>query len=119
MREKIPKGRIFRNYIEENYSFGEFALIRVRGDRAEVGFVLAEENLSKWPVLQRRTLDMATYLMRRIKEEGLSEVAIAAAGKDLDFFTVSIVVNLEGMEREEIFTLARRVMSILQEINPY
>jgi len=117
--DKVPKGRLFRNYVEENYTFGEFALIRVRGDRAEVGFVFAEEDVSKWPELQRQTLDMANYLMRRIKEEGLSELAIAGVGKDLDFFTVSIVVDLAGMEKEEIFALARKVMGILQEINPY
>jgi len=119
LTEEIPRGRIFRNYVEENYSFGEFALVRVRGDRAEVGFVLAEEDISKWPLLQKQTLDMARYLMQRIKEEGLSKVAVAGVGKDLDFFTVSIVVNLEGMEKEEIFALARKVMSLLQEVNPY
>lgn len=115
----IPKGRIFRLYIEEHYPFGEFALIRVRGDRAEVGFVLADEDIAKYPLLQKQALEMAEYLGKRLKEEGLWNIAVPGVGKDLDFVTVSLIVDLSEYEEEEIGKVADRVMRLLGEINPY
>lgn len=115
----VPKGRIFRLYVEEHYPFGEFALIRVRGDRAEIGFVLADEDLNRWPALYREAWRIAGYFQRRIEEEGLKERIVPAVGKDLDFITVSVIVDLAGLEEEGIYRLADQVMGILKEINPY
>ncbi len=115
----LPKGRIFRWYIEEHYVFGEFALLRTRGDMAEVGFVLANEDVTQWEFLREETWRLAEYFRKRIEEEELTGKAIATAGKDLDFFTASIIVDLHNLAEEEIYRLADRVMGILREVNPY
>lgn len=115
----IPKGRIFRLYIEDHYPFGEFALIRVRGDIAEVGFVLADEDPEKYALLPNQALAMAAYLKRRLQEEGLHRFILPSVGKDLDFITVSLLVDLSGFEEEAIKNIADRVMQLLKEINPY
>lgn len=115
----IPKGRIFRLYIEDHYPFGEFALIRVRGDIAEVGFVLADEDPEKYALLPNQALAMAAYLKRRLQEEGLHRFILPNVGKDLDFITVSLLVDLSGFEEEAIKNIADRVMQLLKEINPY
>ncbi len=115
----VPKGRIFRLYIEDHYPFGEFALIRVRGDVAEVGFVLADENLEKYDQLRDRALKMAAYLQKRLKEEDLHRIALPSVGKDLDFITVSLIVDLSGFEEEEIGRIADHIMRLLGEVNPY
>ncbi|MEN3203419.1 MAG: hypothetical protein ABDK87_06790 [Atribacterota bacterium] len=115
----IPKGRIFRLYIEDHYPFGEFALIRVRGDIAEVGFVLADEDPEKYALLPNQALAMATHLKRRLQEEGLHHFVLPSVGKDLDFITVSLLVDLSGFEEEAIKNIADRVMQLLREINPY
>lgn len=115
----IPRGRIFRFYVEEHYPFGDFALIRVRGDKAEIGFVLADEDLARWPLLYQEAWKIAGYFQRRVEEEGLKPRAMPAVGKDLDFITVSLIVDLAGLEDEEIHRLADRVMGILKETNPY
>lgn len=115
----VPKGRVFRYYIEDHYPFGEFALIRVRGDIAEVGFVLADENPEKYALLPKQALTMATYLQKRLQEEGLHHIALPSVGKDLDFITVSLIVDLSGFEEEAIGAIADRIMELLREINPY
>lgn len=115
----VPKGRVFRYYIEDHYPFGEFALIRVRGDVAEVGFVLADENPEKYALLPKQALAMATYLQKRLQEEGLHHIALPSVGKDLDFITVSLIVDLSGFEEEAIGAIADRIMELLREINPY
>lgn len=115
----IPKGRIFRLYIEDHYPFGEFALIRVRGDAAEVGFVLADEDPAKYALLRDQALGMAKYLQKRLKEEGLHHIALPSVGKDLDFITVSLIVDLSGFEEEKVKEVADRIMQLLGEINPY
>lgn len=115
----VPKGRIFRLYIEDRYPFGEFALIRVRGDVAEVGFVLADEDPARYALLPKQALAMATYLKKRLQEEGLHRIALPSVGKDLDFITVSLIVDLSEFEEEAIRTIADRIMQLLGEINPY
>lgn len=115
----VPKGRIFRLYIEDRYPFGEFALIRVRGDVAEVGFVLADEDPVKYALLPKQALAMATYLKRRLQEEGLNHIALPSVGKDLDFITVSLIVDLSEFDEEAIRRVADRIMQLLGEINPY
>lgn len=115
----IPKGRIFRLYIEDRYPFGEFALLRVRGDIAEVGFVLADEDPAKYALLPKQALSMATYLRKRLEEEGLHCIALPSVGKDLDFVTVSLVVDLSEFDEEGIKEIADRIMRLLGEINPY
>ncbi|MGC8777645.1 MAG: hypothetical protein ACP5Q4_03115 [Candidatus Caldatribacteriaceae bacterium] len=110
---------MFRLYIEEHYPFGDFALIRVRGDVAEVGFVLADEDLARWPRLYQEAWKIAEHFQRRIEEEGLRERVVPAVGKDLDFITVSVIVDLKDLEEGEIHHLADRVMGILKETNPY
>lgn len=115
----VPKGRIFRLYIEDRYPFGEFALIRVRGDVAEVGFVLADEDPVKYALLPKQALAMATYLKKRLQEEGLNHIALPSVGKDLDFITVSLIVDLSEFDEEAIRRVADRIMQLLGEINPY
>ncbi|WP_438315272.1 hypothetical protein ACP6EK_08395 [Candidatus Caldatribacterium sp. SIUC1] len=115
----VPKGRLFRLYIEEHYPFGEFALIRVRGDAAEVGFVLADEDMAKYVHLKEQALEIAHHLQRRLKEEGLNHIALPSVGKDLDFITVSLIVDLSGFREEEIGEIADRIMQLLGEVNPY
>lgn len=115
----IPRGRVFRLYIEEHYPFGDFALVRVRGDKAEVGFVLADEDVAKWPALYQEAWKIAEYFRRRIQEENLEKRAIPAVGKDLDFITVSVIVDLAELSDEEIYQLADQIMGILKETNPY
>ncbi|MEN3186467.1 MAG: hypothetical protein ABDK94_07385 [Atribacterota bacterium] len=110
---------MFRLYIEEHYPFGDFALVRVRGDKAEVGFVLADENVAKWPTLYQEAWRMAEYFRKRIQEENLENRVIPAVGKDLDFITVSVIVDLGGLKEEEIYQLADQIMGILKEVNPY
>ena len=85
----------------------------------EIGFVLADEDLSRWPALYREAWRIAGYFQRRIEEEGLKERIVPAVGKDLDFITVSVIVDLAGLEEEGIYRLADQVMGILKEINPY
>ena len=115
----ISKGKIFRSYIESRYPFGEFALIRSRGNLGEVGFVLADENIEHWPSLYREAWEITSYFRLRIKELGLDNIAMAGVGKDLDFITASIVVDLSALEKEEIEKIADQIMSILKEANPY
>lgn len=115
----ISKGRIFRLYVEEHYPFGDFALIRVRGDMAEVGFVLASEDLTQWSQLRRETWEIATRFQEKIVKENLQDRAVATVGKDLDFFTVSIIVDLRDLKEEAIGELADQIMGILREYNPY
>lgn len=115
----ISKGRMFRSYIESQYPFGEFALIRSRGNLGEVGFVLADENIERWPSLYREAWEIASYFRLRIKELGMDNIAMAGVGRDLDFITVSIVVDLSSLEREEIGNVADQIMGILKEANPY
>ncbi|MDD3699410.1 MAG: hypothetical protein PHI00_06665, partial [Atribacterota bacterium] len=52
-------------------------------------------------------------------ELGLDNIAMAGVGRDLDFITVSIVVDLSALEKEEIEKIADQVMGILREANPY
>jgi len=115
----ISKGRMFRSYIESQYPFGEFALIRSRGDLGEVGFVLADENVECWPSLYREAWEIASYFRLRIKELGLDNIAMAGVGRDLDFITVSIVIDFSSLEKEKIEEIADQVMGILRETNPY
>lgn len=105
--------------MEEHYPFGEFALIRVRGDKAEVGFVLADEDTSNWDTLRKQSLDMAQRIGVLLQERGLENVASSGVGKDQDFFTVSVIVNCASLDDESIPQLARRVMDVLSEVNPY
>ncbi|MDK2897606.1 MAG: hypothetical protein PWP04_1726 [Candidatus Atribacteria bacterium] len=119
IESRLSKGRIFRNYIEEHYPFGEFALIRVRGDRAEVGFVLADEDPNGWPSLFDQAWRMANHLKGRLVEEKLAEFTIAGVGKDLDFITVSVIVDLTSFSSQDIPQVANTIMSLLKEINPY
>jgi len=115
----ISKGKIFRSYIESRYPFGEFALIRSRGNLGEVGFVLADENIEHWPSLYREAWEITSYFRLRIKELGLDSIAMAGVGKDLDFITASIVVDLSALGKEEIEKIADQIMGILKETNPY
>lgn len=115
----ISKGKIFRSYIESRYPFGEFALIRSRGNLGEVGFVLADENVERWPSLYREAWEITSYFRLRIKELGLDSIAMAGVGKDLDFITASIVVDLSALGKEEIEKIADQIMVILKETNPY
>ena len=105
--------------ILSRYPFGEFALIRSRGNLGEVGFVLADEDAENWPSLYREAWEIASYFRLRIKELGLDNIAMAGVGRDLDFITVSIVVDLSALEKEEIEKIADQVMGILREANPY
>lgn len=93
--------------------------MRVRGDKAEVGFVLADEDVAKWPALYQEAWKIAEYFRRRIQEENLEKRAIPAVGKDLDFITVSVIVDLAELSEEEIYQLADQIMGILKETNPY
>ncbi|NLY06571.1 hypothetical protein [Candidatus Sordicultor fermentans] len=117
--DTISKGRMFRSHIESRYPFGEFALIRSRGNLGEVGFVLADEDAENWPSLYREAWEIASYFRLRIKELGLDNIAMAGVGRDLDFITVSIVVDMSALEKEEIEKIADQVMGILREANPY
>ncbi|HXL01865.1 MAG TPA: hypothetical protein PK016_01905 [Candidatus Atribacteria bacterium] len=115
----ISKGRVFRFYIESRYPFGEFALIRSRGNLGEVGFVLADENVERWPSLYRKAWEIANYFRLRIKELGLDNIAVAGVGRDLDFITASIIIDLSAFEKEDIEKVADQIMGILKEANPY
>lgn len=86
---------------------------------AEVGFVLADEDMAKYVHLREQALDIARHLQKRLKEEGLNRIAIPSVGKDLDFITVSLVVDLSGFREEEIGEIADRIMQLLGEVNPY
>ncbi len=115
----MSRGRKFRLFVEEHYPFGEFALIRVRGDNAEVGFVLADEDTSHWDALREQSMDIAQRISVLLRERGLDDVARSSVGKDQDFFTVSIIVDCDSLDDDAIGHLARRVMGVLSEVNPY
>ncbi|MGQ9746596.1 MAG: hypothetical protein ACUVQZ_02345 [Candidatus Caldatribacteriaceae bacterium] len=85
---------------------------------AEVGFVLASEDLAQWSHLRRKTWEIATRF-QKIVEEKLQDRAVATVGKDLDFFTVSIIVDLRDLEEGSIGRLADQIMGILKQYNPY
>lgn len=114
-----PPGSRFRQFIEERFPFGEFALLRGRGTRGEVGFVLADDRIEHWPRLIAQAQSLSDQLNQQILNEHVQDRATATVGRDLDFITVSIVVDLTGFDQAEIEETATLLMGFLHEVNPY
>jgi len=116
---QLTKAKQFRYYIEEHYPFGDFALIRGREETAEVGFVFADEDIKAWPSLYEKAQKVCDHFQKRLNELGLSHVAFSRVGKDFDFITASIVIDLKTFHENDINCIADTIMDILHEVNPY